>query len=416
MEKSEQPVPQQCPVCGESEMTGFFRTTGAPVFCNVLWPTARSALAAPRSTINLAFCEGCGLIYNTAFDPLLLKYTEEYENSLNFSPRFQHYAEELALRLVERYQLYGKDIVEIGCGQGDFLSLLTEAGGNRGLGFDPSYDASKAMTRAGAGVSILPELYSELHAAYPADLVCCRHVLEHIAQPLGFMQSVRRAVGERTGTVVFFEVPNALYTLQRLSVWDIIYEHCSYFTPRSLQELFLRAEFDPSDVLEQFEGQYLTIEARARQTQPQEPVAVPEMDIAEVCLDFEDSCNAKMNLWRQIIRRQHEDNRRLVVWGAGAKGVTFLNMLNVPTAAVEYVVDVNPRKHGRYVPGTAQQIVPPSFLQSYRPHAVIIMNSIYRGEIEQLLTEMGLGAEIILAHEPVMQTIDIGAAALQLEA
>jgi hypothetical protein len=78
-----------------------------------------------------------------------------------------------------------------------------------------------------------------------------------------------------------------------------------------------------------------------------------------------------------------------VVWGGGSKGVTFLNMLKAQHQ-IEYVVDLNPRKQGKYVAGTGQKIVPPEFLWEYRPDIVIVMNPIYENEIRQMLNELAI--------------------------
>ena len=86
--------------------------------------------------------------------------------------------------------------------------------------------------------------------------------------------------------------------------------------------------------------------------------------------------------------------QRVVVWGGGAKGVTFLNTLKTQDQ-IEYVVDINPRKQGRYVPGTGQQIVPPEFLRDYQPDVVIVMNPIYKSEIEQIIKGLGLTAKFL---------------------
>ena len=383
-------------MCGDTDVSVFFTMTGAPVFCNVLWPTRQSALAAPRSTITLGLCRTCGLIYNTSFDPLLLQYTQAYENSLSFSPRFQRYAEELALRLVERYRLYNKDIVEIGCGQGDFLSLLAAAGGNRGLGFDPSYDAAKTASTLGASVSILPEAYSEEYAARPADLVCCRHVLEHIAEPLGFMRGVRRAVGDRADTVVFFEVPNALHMLQQLCVWDIIYEHFAYFAPPALAYLFSASGFDVREISEEFGGQYLAAHVSPRDGAPTGGRAAGddggrrgEIDhLVREAAVFGEAHRRVIAAWREKITRE-AGGGRVVLWGAGSKGVTFSNLLRLGDA-IPYIVDINPRKEGMFVAGSGQRIVQPDFLASYRPDIVVIMNAIYEKEIRGLIENLGL--------------------------
>ena len=128
-----------CPVCDSKNIDIFIEIPDIPVYCNLLFSSRREAINASRSDIRLGFCNNCTHVYNYAFDPDLMDYTLEYENSLQFSPRFQEYATQLAADLVKRHQLYNKDIIEIGCGDGDFLALLCELGNNRGLGFDPSH-------------------------------------------------------------------------------------------------------------------------------------------------------------------------------------------------------------------------------------------------------------------------------------
>jgi len=97
-----------CPVCGFGNVQIFFEMTNIPVHCNVLLATASEALNVPRGDMQLGFCAACGHLYNYAFSPDLMTYTQAYENSLHFSPRFERYAEELATRLIERYNLHGK--------------------------------------------------------------------------------------------------------------------------------------------------------------------------------------------------------------------------------------------------------------------------------------------------------------------
>ena len=85
----------------------------------------------------------------------------------------------------------------------------------------------------------------------------------------------------------------------------------------------------------------------------------------------------------------------MVLWGAGAKAATFLNLLR--PRGIDYVVDVNPRKHGSYVIGTGQQIVPPEFLRDYVADNIICMNPNYLAEISRQARELGLEANIVCA-------------------
>src|SRR4051794_11735162 len=123
-----------CPVCGAPD-AAIFLEIELPVNCSTLFGSRNEALAASRGAVALAFCDLCGMIFNSAFDPALLEYDGRYENSLNFSPAFQAYCRELADRLTVSYDLREKVVIEAGCGDGEFLVRLCESGHNRGIGF-----------------------------------------------------------------------------------------------------------------------------------------------------------------------------------------------------------------------------------------------------------------------------------------
>ena len=89
--------------------------------------------------------------------------------------------------------------------------------------------------------------------------------------------------------------------------------------------------------------------------------------------------------------------RRAVIWGAGSKGVAFLTTLGL-REEIPYTVDINPHKQGTFMAGTGQEIKAPAFLQEYKPDVVIVMNPIYRNEIQQELKRMGLTAELRPVH------------------
>ncbi len=251
----------QCTVCGLSQAKTFVHVPNIPVLCNILWSSQEAAQNVPRVDVPLAFCASCGHIFNPDFDLELMDYTQVYENSLHYSPRFQEYADQLARDLVARHDLYGKDIVEIGSGKGDFLEMLCELGDNRGFGFDPSYVPGETERAKTNQITFIQDFYSEAYSRQAADFICCRHTLEHIPDPRSFVQMLRRTIGDRQDIRVFFEVPNALFTLEGLAIWDIIYEHCSYFTTYSLATLFADSGFRVTDIRETFAGQFLTIEA-----------------------------------------------------------------------------------------------------------------------------------------------------------
>ncbi|GAG03126.1 unnamed protein product, partial [marine sediment metagenome] len=143
----------------------------------------------PKGDIALGFCNICGFIANVAFDPSLHEYSSRYEGTQGFSPTFNAFHRKLANHLIDRYDLYGKDIIEIGCGQGEFLTLLCELGGNRGVGFDPAYARGRNECGDKNRVTFINNFYSEKYNNYRGDFICCKMTLEHIQQTADFVST-----------------------------------------------------------------------------------------------------------------------------------------------------------------------------------------------------------------------------------
>lgn len=365
-----------------------------PALCNAPRPTATEACAVARGNIELVACRRCGHVYNAAFDASRITYAPGYENSLLFSPTLREYAEQQAADLIDRYALHGREAVELGCGDAGFLELLA-ARGARCTGYDPS--AGGDSTTAG-GVTIIARDFSAAVGPLAADLVLCRHVLEHVEAPVEFLSTVRASLSRGAQTGIFFEVPNALATLRDLAIWDIVYEHPSYFWRGSLRAAFVAAGFRVEHVEETFGGQFLTAHARTATG----PAAEPGVDSAEVralmpLLDaFAAAYRDKREFWLKELARLASAGRRAVVWGAGTKGVMFLNIFSAADC-LDAAVDVNPRKRGLFVAGSGHPIVAPEDLARRRPKAVIVMNPAYAGEIGRRCRELRLDVEILAA-------------------
>jgi 2-polyprenyl-3-methyl-5-hydroxy-6-metoxy-1,4-benzoquinol methylase len=385
-----------CPVCASPDIEQFIALKQIPVLYNVLWPDRSGAINVPRGDIHLCFCPVCGHVFNRTYEPERMEYTQDYENSLHFSARFQEYASNLAAALVEKYQLKGKQIIEIGAGQGDFLTMLCDLGGNTGVGFDPSYNPKQNEEKA--SISFVQDYYAEKYANYPADFICCRQVLEHIYQPAQFIQMLRRVIGKRHEMIVFFEVPNVEFTIYNLGIWDILYEHFSYFSRPSLAYIFANNGFQVHQVSTTFGDQFLTIEAQAVDPSDSSSSVEPEalQNLTREVSRFSENYQQKVREWQQRLDQIQADGKKAVVWGAGTKGISFLNNLNTE-GAIDYVVDINPRKHGMHITGTGQEIVPPEFLQEHKPDIVIIMNANYISEIEGILKNLGISSQIMTA-------------------
>jgi SAM-dependent methyltransferase len=381
-----------CRSCGTPEMSVFYEMKNVPVHSCLLLNDQKEALYFPKRNIALGFCQNCGFIQNVIFDPAILRYSSAYEEQQSFSPRFNIFAEELAQDLIQRYGLRGKQIVEIGCGKGDFLVLICRLGQNRGVGVDPSYIPERVEAE---DVSFIRDFYDERHAGLKGDMVCCRHTLEHIPDTYEFMKTVRRSVGDREDCLVFFEVPDVGRVLREIAFWDIYYEHCSYFTLGSLARLFRKTDFDVIRLAKEFDDQYLLIDARPGNGAASAKLK-EEDDLDELRRDveyFAANYRGRLQEWRRRIDEVIEKRQRAAIWGSGSKCVSFLSTLGI-TDEIDMIVDINPHRHGRYLAGSGKKISSPEALREYKPDVVIAMNPIYCDEIRNDLDRMGLNPQL----------------------
>lgn len=390
---------QRCIACSSPATSATVSVRHIPIRCNVLWETREQAVAAPRGDVELYFCRACGHLYNAAFDPLLMEYTADYENSLHYSPRFQRYASSVVERLIERYDIRRRRVVDLGCGKGEFLRLLCVRGDNQGLGFDPSYTYDRDEGDS-TNVSFIKDYYPGEYGHLETDLICCRHVLEHLPEPAGFLAELRANPGVTYRTVLYFEVPNGLFTVRDMGIWDLIYEHVSYFTPESLRSIFEQAGFEVLDLDEDFGGQYLYVEARPA-TSPEEAAnGWVSSSLDALVSDFAHRYETCVSQWREYLARAARERRRCLLWGAGSKGVTFANIAGQADAFAA-IVDINPHKQGLYVPGTGTPVVGVEQLGELAPDEILVMNPLYLNEVRRLMKEQ----EVSAATTPVLSKL-----------
>lgn len=382
-----------CPVCGSRKITPFLRRDGVPANQNVLMPNPESARAIPRGSLDLVVCEDCGFIFNRSYDDRIVRYGESYDNTQDCSSVFQEYLAGLAHQLIWERNVRESRVVEVGCGKGGFLERLVRAEGARnvGYGFDPSYGGP--LVQLEGRLRFERRYYDAASAEIEADAVICRHVIEHVPDPNTLLRAIRLALVRSSRPRIFLETPCAEWILRHRVVWDFFYEHCSYFTAQSLATTVELTGFRVDSVRHVFGGQYLWLEASLASESvrsPKDALSMPAL--AKDFAAAEGEMRIALGHW---IRDCVERKERVAIWGAGAKGVTLANMVDPACQWITCVVDVNPRKQGRYLPGTGHPIVGYRELPRLGVTAAVLMNPNYRGEVLSLLQAVGIDLQVI---------------------
>lgn len=397
-----------CTACGGAGLLPFADLGTIPVLCGVHWASRAEAVDSPVGQMRLAYCPSCAYVRNLAFDPDVMSYDTTMDTNLHHSPAFQAFSTELVEGLAGRYRLAGKRVLDIGCGQGEFLRELCHESGCTGVGYDAMYAGPTGPDPSGAA------FYQGLAprgAALPEyDMVTSRHWFEHLADPYEFLVDLRERAGGRE-VYGYFEVPDARYDLATAG-WEVIYPHVSYFDEYSLCQIFTRAgwRIEASGTL--FSGMFRYVEVSAnragagpgagrgfgagpRSGSVQPDPAGRDQHLAAIG-GFAARHHAERRRWQETIGRLAAQGARPVLWGAGSRGVQFLTLAD-PHCRLAAVVDVNPRKWGRYLPVSGHRVDPPADLAELKPHVVISTNPAYRTEIAKDLADLGVDAEILAA-------------------
>lgn len=386
-----------CAACGGADLEFFYEQRNVPAHSCLMLPTRDEALAFPRGDIKLGFCRACGFIGNSRFDPGLNRYSQAYEETQAFSPRFVRFLNELCDDQIGRFGI-GPDTtaLEIGCGKGEFLVALCERSGCRGIGLDPSYHPERTRTGVTSRLTFICDFYGPKYAHLQADYICCRHTLEHIQDVAAFLRLIRRTIGERQHVSVFFELPDMERILREGVFWDIYYEHCSYFTRGSLARLFRSCGFDVHRLYHVYDQQYLMLEAEpaAGPTDARLPEENDLETVRSLVARFERQVGARLEDLAAAASRWRAAGKTVAVWGSGSKCVSLLSSVGFG-AELAAVVDINPHKHGKFLAGSGIEITGPDALTRIRPDIVLVMNSIYVREITRELEARGLSPELV---------------------
>lgn len=333
----------------------LLRLDGLPAYQNKMYATAEAAERCPRGDLKLVQDSRTGLVFNERFDPDLLSYDESYQNEQGLSPAFSKHLD-VVLGLLDRH-FVGARIIEVGCGKGAFLELLRMRGHNA-IGIDPAYEGN---------ADYIVRSRFEPDIGIRADAIVMRHTLEHIADPVAFLQGLREANGG--SGKIYIEVPCLDWILDHKAWFDFFYEHVNYFRLQDFGRIF-------GSVIEAgrlFGEQYLYVLADlASLRDPGDAGVAPPVTTPGDLFDLIDTAVGPIRC-----------ESRKVVWGAAAKGVMFAHHAKRRGIALDFAIDINPAKQGMHLAGTGLRVLSPAhgLKELNSGDAVFVMNSNYLGEI-----------------------------------
>lgn len=389
---------QCCPVCRKSD--NLIRTVTRKdlvTMQNYIFPTLEEAVNSPTGQFELSVCTCCGFAFNSLFDSSLLTYDKNYDNSVP-SAIFTEYYREIASFLYNKYSLENGFVIDIGCGKGQFLKILCEMyPGVRGLGVDPSFEFSDNIP---GNLVFIQDVFKEEHITQKPSLLICRHTLEHIEQPVSFLESIRRASSKYENVPFFIEVPDLEWIIENNAFWDFCYEHCNYFTSESFTNMLQGLDFEVLDVKKAFGSQYLWGYGEIKQ----KPLTFSNNShFPEKIIAYAKSENISLS---KIVTKLEEEriNEKIIVWGMATKGVMFCNLVDPAKKLIDYCIDINDKKMGCYVPRTGHLINSSEILKVLETlkATIVVMNPNYLVEIVAMCRNFAMDAKFIDASGEVL--------------
>jgi SAM-dependent methyltransferase len=334
--------------------------------------------------LDVLQCQGCGLV-QLANEPV--PYYRSVIRAAAVSNVIREHKTEQFSRFVEEHGLRGKRVLEVGCGRGEFLSLLG------GLDVDASgleFSAGAVAECAAAGLRVLQGYPGEGAAVWDDaqfDAFLLLMFLEHMPDPRAALRAIADNLTE--GAVGLVEVPNFDMVVREAMFTEFVVDHLLYFTGATLRTTLQIAGFEVLSVDELRDGYVLSATVRKRR----------RLD-ASVFLERQQRLTAEL---RDYVDRFASGG--VAVWGAGHQAFATIAMTGI-ARDIRYVVDSAPFKQGRFTPATHVPILAPEALESDPVDAVLIMAASYSDEVARIVRpRFGPGLAVAILREDGLEAI-----------
>jgi len=340
--------------------------------------------------LELVFCPGCSLVQILETVPPEKLFCDDYPYYSSFSDFLLEHSRSNVLSLIEKRKL-GPDsfVVELASNNGYLLKNYVEKGVPC-LGIDPAEGPAQNAEKAGAPTLckfFTKDLARQLaDKGQKADVIHANNVLAHVADTNGFVEGIRILLKDKGIAVI--EVPYVCDLIDNCEFDTIYHEHLCYFSVTALDRLFRRHRLFLNDV------QHLTIHGGSLRlfVSPYEDVleSVKKLleeeretgvDKYEYYTSFSKKVQDIGEQMQQLLQELKSKGKSIAAYGAAAKGAIMLNYIDADTDIINFVVDRNVHKQGKYMPGKHIPICDPARLMQDMPDYVLILPWNFKDEI-----------------------------------
>jgi len=383
---------ETCPACGHHIAVPFLDQALQPL-ATIAWPrSANEAGTMRRLPLDFVQCVECGHVYNAAFDYAKVPYARKpnlmFNKGVVWSDSIRGIRKKILEHLPEK-----PVVVEIGHGDGSFLSgLAEERPDGTYIGFDP-HGATCAEIPCVRFCSALFEARQHIPELSP-DLIISRHLLEHLTDPLGFIQSLSFAAAcIGLGPKLYIEVPCIDRAIESRRTVDFYYEHNSQFTTRSFNKMLERCGVEVNMIGHNYNREVIYAFVKLG-------CCENHVRTAHDAFFFRESIRLSENVIIRQLDKLHKSGKTVAIWGGTGKSAAFVNRYQADAGRFPIVVDSDAEKVGTFVPGTGQEIRFRDYLLE-QPAEVIIIPPQWRAKdiVAEMMQNRIQAKEILIEHE-----------------
>jgi SAM-dependent methyltransferase len=394
-----------CRSCASSDLHVFLDLGETPLADRLV---SADQLGEPelRFPLQVAFCQECSLVQILeTVDPEIL-FTHDYPYFSSFSPFVLKHSRENALDLIERRNLDENSlVVELASNDGYLLKNYVEAG-IPVLGIDPADGPAEAAEKVNVPTLcefFTPDLAERLAGeGRLADVIHGNNVLAHVADTNGFVSGIRTLL--KPDGVAVIEAPYLKQLIDHCEFDTIYHEHLCYFSVTALDKLFRRHNLYLNEIRHlSVHGGSLRLYVEPIENVGESVTAAlaeeQELGIDTIAFykDFSRRVqNVKVSLL-DLLAQLKADGKSIAAYGAAAKGATLINYAGIDADLIDFVVDRNVHKHGKYMPGQKIPIFPPEQLVARMPDYVLLLAWNFADEIREQQKEYeALGGKFLV--------------------
>ena len=378
-----------CRSCGDTNLAVVLSVGKTPLADRLL-TDAMLAEPEPAFPLTLYFCARCGLVQIAECVAPEQLFCEDYPYYSSFSDALLKHSRDNVEELIEQRKLDKNSLaVELASNDGYLLKNFVERG-IPVLGIDPAEGPAKAAQDA--GVETMCTFFTEplarelASAGRRADVIIGNNVLAHVPDLNGFVAGIGVLLKEDGVAVI--EVPYVKDLIDHCEFDTIYHEHLCYFSVTALRRLFARHSLSLNDVrrLPIHGGSLRLYVGHGEEVSPAVEALLGEEragGVAEIRYyeDFAQRVERIRESLLELLRGLKADGKRIAAYGAAAKGAMLINYVGIGTGLLDFVVDRNTHKQGRYMPGQHIPIFPCETLVSEQPDYCLLLAWNFADEI-----------------------------------